>query len=240
MMNLGKSVTTALFAAGTIGLLSIAACSDNPSANDEPTVSMQSQLASSSTALAKAAVGTSAAGVDSVTITRIRMFVRRLKLHRDGTDTTGDKDVKTEPFIVTFEQQAKTFASLSIPAGTYDKVKFEFHRPESNQIVSYLAIPEFADFVTDNRWSVIYNGSVYMDGTGTAIPFTFRSDMTANLSLKLDPALTFANGTNNTIMMMVDPADVFTKGGEILDPRNPTNQNDIDNNIKAAIKLNKK
>jgi hypothetical protein len=168
------------------------------------------------------------------------MFVRRLKLHRSATDTTGDKDVKTAPFVITFENQAKTFVSLQIPPGTYDKVKFEFHRPESSQITEYLGIPEFVDFVTNDRYSVIYEGNVYMDGTGTAIPFTYRSDMTANLSLNLEQEITFAEGSNNTIMMMVDPADVFTKAGELLDPRDPRNENEIDNNIKAAIKVHKK
>lgn len=239
MMKLGKSVTTALFAAGAIALVSISACSDNPSSNDQATVTMQSQLESSSTSFAKAATGT-AVGVDSVTITRIRLFVRRLKLHRDKTDTTGDKDVKTEPFVVTFENQAKTFASLAIPAGTYDKVKFEFHRPESSQIPTYLTNTEFKDFVTNGRYSVIYEGSVYMDGTGTALPFTYNSDMTANLSLNLEQPVTFAEGSNTTIMLMVDPADVFRKGGELLDPRDVRNEDEIDNNIKAAIKAHKK
>lgn len=240
MLKLGKTVTTVLFVAGTIAMASLTACSDDPASNDQATVTMQSQLAASSTSLLKPAV-TSAVGVDSIQITRIRMFIRRLKLHRDGTDSvTGDKDVKTEPFVISFENQAKTFASLAIPAGAYDKVKFEFHRPEASQIDAYLDSTLFRDFVTGGRYSVIYEGSVYTDGVATAIPFTFNSDMTANLSLKFEPSITFAEGSNTTIVMSVDPEDVFTKGTELLDPRDPRNQNDIDNNIKAQIKLAKK
>jgi hypothetical protein len=240
MMKLGKAVSTALVAVGALALTTLGACSDSATSNDQATVTMQSQLTDNSTSLLKAAVGTSAVGVDSVTITRIRMFVRRLKLHRDGSDTTGDKDVKTEPFVVTFENQAKTFANLAIPVGTYDKVKFEFHRPETSQITEYLGVADFVDFVTNGRYSVIYEGSVYLNGADSALPFTYRSDMTANLSINLDPAVAFAEGTNTTIMMMVDPADVFTKSGELLDPRDPRNEDEIDNNIKASIKVHKK
>jgi hypothetical protein len=239
-MNLGKSMKAALVAAGAIAMVSLSACSDDPASNDQASVTMQGQLESSSVSLAKSTAG-SGAVIDSIKVDKMRIFVRRLKLHMSEKDTvTGDKEVKTEPFVITFQGAASTFANFSIPAGTYDKVKFEFHRPEASQVAAYLDSTAFVDFVTNGRFSVIYEGSLYTAGVATAVPFTYRSDMTANLSLNFDQSITLDEGSVTTILLQIDPADVFKKGGQVLDPRDESNESEIDNNIKAAIHAHKK
>jgi hypothetical protein len=240
MVNIGTSVKSTLFAVGAIAMLSLSACSDDPASNDQASVTMQGQLESSSVSLAKSTAG-AGAEVDSIKVTKMRLFVRRLKLHVDKSDTVvGDKEVKTDPFVITFQGAVTTFASFSVPAGTYDKVKFEFHKPEQSQVASYLGVPDFVDFVTGGRYTVVYEGSLYAMGQSTAIPFVYKSDMTANLSLNFDQPITLAEGSTNTVVLEVDPAEVFKKGGVVLDPRDASNESEIDNNIKAAIHAHKK
>jgi hypothetical protein len=239
MLNIPTPIKATLFALGAASVLSLAACNDDPASNDQASVTMQGQLESSAVSLAKATSGTGAI-VDSLHVTKMRVFVRRLKLHVDKSDTVvGDKEVKTDPFVITFQGTATTFANFSIPAGTYDKVKFEFHRPEESQVATYLNIADFVDFVTSGRYSVIYEGSLYTGGSATAVPFVYKSDMTANLSINFDTPVALDAGSTSTVVLQIDPADVFKKGGAVLDPRDASNESEIDNNIKAAIHLHK-
>lgn len=227
----------AFFAAGLIAIASLSACSDDPTSNDQVSVVMQTQLESSTAMLAKS-TAVSANEVDSIRVNKMRLFVRRMKLQPDKDDTTNDKDVKTEPFVITFQGSAVTFANLTVPPGTYHKVKFEFHRAESSQIGEYLNNTDFADFVTDGRWSVIYDLTLYK--SGVAIPAIYRSDVTANLKLDFDAPVALDAGTVATIALTINPVDVFRDTGKILDPRDEQNESKIDNNIKTAIKLKKK
>ena len=238
MRTYGKSVRTFLFATGALALTSLAACSDNPSSGDQSTMRMESQLEKSSVTLAKSVATSSNSTVDSIKVNRVRLFVRRMKLHTDSQDTSGEKTLKTDPFVITFQGQATTVADFSVPEGTYDKVKFEFHRPEESQVTAYLGIPAFVDFVTNGRSSVIYDVTLYK--AGVAVDATYRSDMTANLSLKFNDPITLNAGSTSVVALKLDPAVVFSDDGDVLDPRDDRNESKIDNNIKAAIRAQKK
>lgn len=233
-----RSIHAVLFAIGALGLTVLGACSDNATNNDQATVQWQSQLNGSAVTFAKVIAGPGAT-VDSLQVTSVKVLVTRLKLHRDKADTTGDHNVKTEPFVITFAGPSATFANASIPAGTYDKVKFEFHHPESSQIQQYLQLPEFAPFVTGGAYTVIIEGTLYKNGTPTT--FSYKSDVNANLSINFDTPLVLAAGSTTTLVLKVNPVDVFKKGTTILDPRDVVNnESEIDNAIKAAIKAQKK
>lgn len=222
----------------------LAGCSDDPaSGNDQATVSMQAELATAKiNQIISKDRATSLAGaeVDSMKISRVRILVSELKLHRDNEDTVaGDKNVKIGPMIVTVDSAgARVFAVGTVPSGDYDKVKFEFHRFSASEVAGYLGDPNFADFVTNDRWTVIIDGVVYVKGVET--PFTYRSDMTANLSLKFDTLLSMGAGATVVIVVQVDPIAIFKDGGKVLDPRDGSNESRIDNAIKSAIKALKR
>ncbi len=183
---------------------------------------------------------TAASTVDSLKINNIRILISELKLHRDKEkDTVGNHKVKSGPLLLTLDATKKlALATGTVPAGVYDKVKFEFHRFSSSEITQYLNDPVFKDFVTDKRSTFIIEGMVYAGGVQT--PFTYKSDATVNLSLNFDTPITLNGGTVYSIDISADPNVIFVKGKEILDPRDEKNNNDIDNAIKSAIKAIKK
>lgn len=230
--------------AGFMAAAALAGCSDDPaSGNEQATVQMRAELTSAkvNSIIRKDQLGSLlGAEVDSMKITRVRVLISELKLHRDKEDTiVGDKTVKVGPMIVTFDSAGtRTFATGSIPAGDYDKLKFEFHRLSSSEVPTYLADPNFADFVTNDRWTVLIDGTVWVGGT--EFPFTYRSDMTANLSFKFDPFLPLTAGTTVVIVVQINPLSVFKDGGAVLDPRDGKNESTIDNAIQSTIKALKK
>jgi hypothetical protein len=229
---------------GVIALGAIASCSDNPTSSDQATVTMQAELAQSgvSKTVAKdpGTVLLSGSQADSLKVSRVRILISELKLHRSNEDTvSGDKKVKIGPMLVTVDSTGtRTFTSGAVPAGSYEKLKFEFHRFSSSEVPQYLNDTIFADFVTDKRYSFIIDGTVY--NGGTAFPFTYRSDATANLELKFDPAITLAPGSTAIVVLKIDPIELFKHNGKVLDPRDGSNESEIDNAIKDAIKALKR
>ncbi|MCX7736702.1 MAG: hypothetical protein N2319_08300 [Candidatus Kapabacteria bacterium] len=178
--------------------------------------------------------------VDSIKISRIRILMSRLKLFLDKEDTNQGREIKAGPFIyeVTASGNMFVLAEASIPVGIYDKIKFEFHRFSSTEAAQFLNHPVFKDFATDDRYSVIIDGVSYKSDTPTN--FTYRATTTANLLLKFSPSLNLTEDSKTTISLQIDPNEFFKKSGDIIDPSDPRNANDIDNAIQKSIKALKK
>lgn len=178
--------------------------------------------------------------VDSIKVSRVRILMSRLKLFLDKEDTNQGREIKAGPFIyeVTASGNMFVLAEASIPVGIYDKIKFDFHRFSSSEAAQFLNHPVFKDFATDNRYSVIIDGFSYKSDTPTN--FTYRATTTANLLLKFSPSLNLTEESKTTISLQIDPNEFFKKSGDIIDPTDPKNANDIDNAIQKSIKALKK
>ena len=246
MLAKGSRFLPLAIAAGMIAF-SIQGCSDSPSSTgDDVTVTMKGELTGSAVtaALRKDESTTILSGggaeVDSLKVTRVRILLKEVKMHRSSSDTTtGDNTVKTGPVMLTIDSAgSRTFTSATIPSGSYDKLKFEFHRFSGSVTAQYLNDTIYQDFVTDDRWTFIIDGFLFKNGVRTG--FTYRSDATANLSLKFEPDITLAAGSAAVIVLSVNPAAVFKSGSAVLDPRDQKNESDIDNAIKSAIKALKR
>lgn len=229
-----------------MALTLVAGCSDStaPDGDNQTDVTVQTEMTTNRVAGAanKPGAVAIAGGVeaDSLVVTRARILISELKLHRDKEDSIGgDKTVKTGPILLTIDPAgARTATTGLVPVGTYDKLKFEFHRFSGSEVATYLNDTTFAPFVTDDRYTFILDGTVYSGGQ--AHPFTYRSQATANLSLKFDPAVQFADAGTTVIVLRVDPLAIFKDGGKVLDPRDGGNRSKIDNAIKDAVKVLKK
>jgi hypothetical protein len=238
MMTAKNGLLKVAVVAGLLSTALFGACSDDPVSNDQATVTMTAELEGGMSVNKMVAVsGTEA---DSLKISRVRILISELKLHRDKEDTVaGDKTVKTGPMLITIDSSgSRTFATGTVPPGTYDKLKFEFHRFSSSEVGQYLSDTNFADFVTDDRYTFLIDGTVY--NGGQAFPFTYRSDVTANLSFKFEPSITLDAGGNVIIVVQVDPEAIMKPEGKVLDPRDGSNESKLDKAIKEAIKALKR
>ncbi|MES2767438.1 MAG: hypothetical protein V4642_16300 [Bacteroidota bacterium] len=180
------------------------------------------------------------ATVDSLTITSVKTLVSRIKLHRDKEDTvTGDRDFKTAPILLIAKRDTSyAITTQPIPPGTYDKIKFEFHKFSGSEKTEFQNDTNYRDFTGAKSATFIIEGVLYKNGV--AENFKYISDATANLSLKIEPSITLAEGTTTTVAVRYDPFTIFKTNGEVLDPRDTKNASHIDNMIKAAIRAIKK
>jgi hypothetical protein len=241
-----KTVTafsTSIFLSIVI-MTSITGCSSSTTPPTTATVNFSGETDGShaSTAFWKKTPVITAGGapVDSIEITRVRFLLSAVKLHVEGNDTTKDGELKTGPFVAEFTPGlSRTFSTVTIPSGTYEKIKFEIHKFPSSIASTYLNDPVFTDFVTNERSTVIIEGKVWPPNTAIPINFVYKSHITANLETKFPGSITLDVGSTNTLAVIFSPVLAF-KSTYVLDPRDSQNSNDIDSYLKTAIKALKK
>ena len=236
--------TKILLLAGVLAF-GAASCSDSTStegANVQMTAEMDQSGVGSIMAI-KGGAKTAANEVDSLFITRVRLLVSDLKMHQSGEDTAGgkgDKTVKTGPFLIQYDSAgSRVFTNATVPAGSYDRIKFEIHKLSSSEVGQFLNDPVFQDFVTDDRWTVIIEG--YVMDEGVRSDFTYRSKQTENIQVRFNPDLSLAEGSTTQVALQFSPKAVFKKGSNLpLDPRDPANHKEMEEGIKDALKALKK
>jgi hypothetical protein len=224
-------------------LAAIASCSDSTTPTNNPNVNIVSEMSASlvnGIQIIKNENQIQANEVDSIKIIRIRILMSEMKLFLDKEDTTGGKMMKTGPFVYDMDGSGKLFqlCAATVLPGVYDKIKFEFHRFNSSEVNQYANDPILKDFATSDRYSMFIEGITYKNNIPSA--FTFKSQATANLTLKFEPYLDLSTNSNTTISIQVNPNLFFKKGTSIIDPNDPKNSNDIENAIKSTIKALKK
>ena len=183
---------------------------------------------------------TSGIVADSIEITRVRFLLSAVKLHVEGNDTLKDGNIEAGPFILEFTPGlARVFSTITVPAGQYEKIKFEIHKLPSSIDQIYLNNPTFTDFVTASRSTIIIEGRVWSAKSSIPTNFVYKSAITANVEAKFPGLITLNGGSNATLAMIFSPLLAF-KASSVLDPRDPDNAKDIDAYLKTAIKALKK
>ena len=219
-------------------VLFLASCSSDDGASPDANFTLRARIDNASTN-SVSVKGAAVAGetVDSLFVTRVRVLVRRLVLHPVGLrDSIDDRTIKSGPFLMLADSTGSTIvASVNLPAGSYDKLKFEIHRFSSSEVPSYAADTVFSDFVTDQRYSIIIDGRFVRQGVSS--PFTYKSDITSNVTVGSAAVDIPSSGTYSTSLVFSTIA-AFRAGGAYLDPTDSKNEPQIDNSLRAAFRLN--
>jgi hypothetical protein len=183
--------------------------------------------------------------VDSIFIKKVRILIKEIKVTVDTEDRWFDDDYegndhkkfKTGPYLLTVEYGTNTVFTIStnLTPGLFDKIKLEFHRFSSSELSNYINDNTFKDFATGDRYSVIIEGTVYSGGIGEN--FTYNSNVTANLELKLEQLCKLEAKKHSRFRLLVTPSLLFKHDKYLLDPRDSKNENEIDDLIKHMLKL---
>jgi len=165
---------------------------------------------------------------DVIELDTVKILLRDIKIKsKSGTDSSS---IKVGPFVIKLNLTGITtdFAIGNIPTGSYERIKFEIHKIEASETLSD---PEFREGTDESlRYSVIVKGKY------NTVPFIYKSRKSAKQDLKLEtPVVVEENGIAN-LTITVDPFTWFADSTNTLDPTDPANENDIDNNIKESFK----
>ena len=171
-----------------------------------------------------------------IQLTEVKILLRDIKLEKEsdgeseGDDETECENLKVGPFVVHLNLNGTTtdFVVNNIPAGIYDELKFEIHKLEASETPPD---PEFKDGNdSSERYSVIAKGFFNSN------PFVYKSKKSAHQKLEFENMLIIEENTSTNLTITVDPYTWFYKECILLDPSDPANDDDIDNNIEHSFK----
>lgn len=213
-MNNSKFFIRFCYAATVISFLIVIGCSDDQSTN--PSI----ENAELSTYGTREITD----GGDTLLLDTVKILIKNIKLNVSQSSDSGN--FKTGPFVIflNFSGTVTLMTSAQIPQGSYDKIKFEIHKPEANET------PPDPEFLSGSeRYSVIVKG--FFNGSY----FVYRSSKSAHQILNYPSNVSYVSDTKTNVTIKAEPYKWFYKNGILLDPNNPSNANDIDNNIKDNI-----
>ncbi len=221
----------------------VSAGTSNPAIN----LSIGFSKVSSTTSLGKITA------IDSLRIDSVVVVLQRIKFesHIDTVkvDTSGkdspDDDRESNitfkgPFIIHVrDSNAVNFADQTLPAGTYDGIKFKIHRIQKGE--HYEDSDEHNRKGTPNNDSIVgYSVAVWgsIKKNGNWVQFAFKSNI--ELEFKIKGNFTVAASTNTlNLALRFNTGDWFTnvKTNLLLDPtdQSKTNQELINEAIKKSF-----
>lgn len=165
--------------------------------------------------------------LDQIVIDDAKALIKEVEFETEGTGE--DKEIEVGPFVIHFiiDGSIRTLASSTIPQGNFTKIKFQIHKPEDNEIPPD---PEFMEGTSGNlRYSFIIKGKI------NSVPFVFKSRKSANIVINLDNAIGIQSGSKN-VTILFSNAMWFLSNGITIDPRDPNNENEIDDNLKGSFR----
>ncbi|TAK61028.1 MAG: hypothetical protein EPO24_06105 [Bacteroidetes bacterium] len=218
-----KDSTTEPSSSGQISMTTKHSASDSPSDTFARMVRSENQ--------------TGSAVIDSLQITRARFVLRDIK-YKTQSDSSN---FRAAPFVLELNLSSaiQNFAVAGVPFGSYRKIEFDVHRVNTNDTVS-LSVSEqaqFLDFLAGERYSIIVSGTTYTAGISTA--FTFKSKVNVKQKIDLDPELVINQSSPpiNATMLISSGGWFKLSTNVLLDPSDTSNENTINDNLRASIKV---
>lgn len=161
------------------------------------------------------------------------IIIINLDKHHYGTVITG-------PYLLEFDSAGTHLVTrATIPAGVYDRIKFEIHKIRGAANDPFLNDSALVQFLSNDA-TIIIRGHVWDDGV--MYPFTYYSRVNANLQVHFDPAIVIEDDVPANVSLTFEPGMVFSSPfsfGRPIDPRDPDNRKHIEEAIKLAFKMAK-
>jgi len=232
-----KQILSALL----LAQLAVSCASDPAGPNGESArVAFSVRYAMPVSALSRLKKSVLQANIDSVTVDRARFLIRNVRLK----SVIGDSiEFISDPMVIDLDltSSEKVTAVRDVPAGTYNRLEFRIHRLDDDnpQDKAYFLHPDFFDFVQDNRYSMIIEGQVYESGSGS--PYIFKSRANEKQERFLNPAISIDEMSGNiAVVLAVYASEWFIdENGDVLDPRDGSNESEISDNLRSSIKIEK-
>ncbi|HEU5171764.1 MAG TPA: hypothetical protein VFU46_14545 [Gemmatimonadales bacterium] len=228
----------------TLGGLLTAACDANgPGSQGRVEMNLATRAAAvaspsvASLAVTSPSPGTFSDGSNTLVITRAQVVLREIELERAGEDGVCDglnddacEELSLGPILADLPLTAGAEQTIvvDVPAGAYDQVEFEIHKPTDDDDPAFVAAnPAFND------------RSIRVEGTYNGNPFVFTSDLNIEQEIELATPLTIAESGAVDLTLFVDVSQWFQTGGSLLDPATADlgqpNEGLVKENIKNSI-----
>jgi len=220
------------------------ACEKDPVGSEKggPRLAMKAQYITSTLGEKTTGALNNALAVEAITITRARFLVRNINLRSVPEDSM---EFVSDPYIIDLNLDGlpNTIAVEEIPADTYDRIDYRIHRLDDDdpRDLAYFQHPDFQDFVADDRYSIIIEGTV-QEGVNRSESFVFRSRDNEKQRHFLNPYLIVGESLSQiTVVFEFNGTNWFkSENGTLLDPRDESFEKEISDNLKQSIEIKEK
>jgi hypothetical protein len=237
-----------------LAAFTLAACSDNTAGRlslavtsrpaNAPPASSPLQSLGAPTVSTAGDSSVIAMGNDTIIVRSIELVLREIELKRVEVvecDSVPDNDDCEEfevgPVLVSVPLggvATETMVSILAPAGLYNRLEFEIHKPESSDDAAFIAAhPDF------NGVSIRVTGTYSQAGTRS--DFVYTSDLGAEQEVFIDPPLTVADGVATNVTLRVDIGSWFLNAGgtALVNPatanKGQPNESVVKDRIQASL-----
>jgi hypothetical protein len=219
-----------------------AACSDNPAGPEgQGTVNFQLATSGIGVASAPSLAVTVTRGTDVIVISDVQLVARKIKLDREDSscpaDIEEDPEEETEcpslqlgPLLLDppVEEGVNPSFTVDVPAGVYDQLMLQIHKPTGSNDVAFIAANPDFDGV-----------SIRVTGTWNGTPFSFTTDLTQVITIELEDPVTVEVDGETGLTLLLDVRGWFLDQGglALLNPSNLSQEarSRIEQNIRQSF-----
>lgn len=177
---------------------------------------------------------TIALGNDTIVVSQVELVLRRIELKRVGgavCDTTANDDceeLRAGPVLLDLPLGAgadRQF-TVAVDTGSYGKIEYDIHKPESSDDAGFIALHPDFDGV-----------SIRMTGTYNGVAFTYTSDLDVEQEADLVPplAVTETTGANLTLRVSLEEWFRNQAGTGLIDPATANKGGALEGEVKSNI-----
>jgi hypothetical protein len=222
-----------------LGALACVATTDQGrNASVQVSFATQAQTATSSSrqpSFDMAQVSDTAIGGDTLRYSSVEIVLREIELKRVESPTCspgGEDDpceeFRTGPVLVSLPLAPgaeQTFALDTVPAATYNEVRFEVHKAEGTAAADQAFLAAHPDFA---------GISIRIRGTFNGQAFEYTTALDVEQQLMLTPLLVVTDGSSTNITIFVDVGGWFMNNGALMDPAS-ADRSVVEENIQRSF-----
>ena len=187
------------------------------------------------TASAVAGSETIGRGNDTIVVTQVQMVLRRIELERVGGTVCDSlisdddcEELRAGPVLLDLPLgtgAARSF-SVAIDTGSYGKIKFEIHKPESSDDAGFIALNPTFDGV-----------SIRVSGTYNSVAFSYASDLDVEQEHEFVPPVSVTETTGANLTLFVDLGAWFENSAAdgLIDPATANKGGAAEGEVKSNI-----
>lgn len=186
-----------------------------------------------------------ALGNDTIIIQSAQLVLRKIELERSELSTScadvepeveGCEEFEAGPLLVSLPlgNTTEQLIAVSVPAGTYEKVEFEIHKPDASKDAAFItAHADFANLSIQVTGTFVHGTG---SGAGARSDFVFTSAVDAEQEMALVPPLVVVADASTNVTLRVDVATWFLDESKtaLLDP-STANPSVVANNIEKSF-----
>lgn len=229
--------------AALLAVAVLTACSDSgpSSAGRQVALHLATQPSAPALRAAAAVAGTEVIGRgnDTIVVTQVQMVLRRIELERVGGTVCDSliadddcEELRAGPVLLDLPLgtgAARSF-TVAIDTGSYGKIKFEIHKPESADDAGFIALNPTFDGV-----------SIRVSGTYNGVAFSYASDLDVEQEHAFVPPVSVTETAGANLTLFVDLGAWFENSAAdgLIDPvtanKGGAAEGEVKSNIEASL-----